>query len=389
MRWMCSSDCHLIEPADLWVERVPASMRDVAPKYELADGFLSMCSEGRVLLKVPVTMQALPDGSLPPQDVDERQKLLAEDGIWAETLIGNLAGVGVMGIHDPELAMACARVYNDWLTDTFGPYRDREVPLALIPLGDLDAARGEIERAAGLGFRGITMPIRPPEPYFLEQYDGLWDAAAEAGVPISFHSDTGRPTGPSPLSRPANATPRLQEGTKTVGAMRLGNQAFDVAAAIVGAGVLERHPGLHVVFVECGAGWMASAIPAMDFAWAPPPGVDRSKDVMTVDAEGREVTISVSQLLGGGWPHPLRPSEYMRRQVHATFQDEPAAVTLRHAIGIDQLMWGSDFPHPEGTWPRSRAIVDELFAGVDEGERDKILGGTMAKLYGLEVPASV
>jgi predicted TIM-barrel fold metal-dependent hydrolase len=86
------------------------------------------------------------------------------------------------------------------------------------------------------------------------------------------------------------------------------------------------------------------------------------------------------------WKYPLAPSEYFHRQIHATFQDEPAAIRFRDHIGIAQLMWGSDFPHPEGTWPHSQEFVAKRFAGVEAPARSAILGGTFAELYGIELP---
>jgi hypothetical protein len=92
--------------------------------------------------------------------------------------------------------------------------------------------------------------------------------------------------------------------------------------------------------------------------------------------------------LNEAWPYPLRPSDYVRRQIHCTFQDDPTALALREYTGVDCLLWGSDYPHHEATWPRTRDAVATQFSGIPEGERTAITGGTVAKLFGFQPPIS-
>lgn len=389
MRWMCSADSHLIEPADLWTSRAPEKLRRRVPRYEFKGNTILYCVEDRVVSAAAASSMALPDGTLPPNRPSERLEWLEKDGVFAEALLGNLAGITIFSIDDPELAIVSARAYNDYLAETFGPYRARELGIGLIPILDVPAAVAEIQRSVSLGLRGITLPTLAPEPYYLEKYEPIWAAASRLGLPVSFHAHTGGRPGADRINNAAEVerTPRIQDAVKTLGAMAEANQAFDVLAALLGAGVLQRFPELHVVFVETGAGWLASAIEAIDFTWRVTPGQDRAGEGITgYDAQGRAVEVPVNAFLGGGWRHPLPPSTYVRRQVHATFQDEPAAIRFRHSIGIEPLLWGSDFPHPEGTWPRSREVVEALFAEVETAEREAILGGTFAKLYGVTVP---
>jgi predicted TIM-barrel fold metal-dependent hydrolase len=142
------------------------------------------------------------------------------------------------------------------------------------------------------------------------------------------------------------------------------------------------------VIVESGAGWLAPFIEAMDFAWMPKVGA--SRDVVRpkgYDAHGEETDRLGFEFKRGGWPFPLKPSEYVRRQVHVTFMDEPAPLKFLDVTGVEPLMWGSDFPHPEGTWPHSRDVTEQLFAGVDPLAREAVLGGNLAGLYGITMPA--
>lgn len=146
-------------------------------------------------------------------------------------------------------------------------------------------------------------------------------------------------------------------------------------ASIVGSGVLATHPGLQIVCVEANAGWLASLMEAMDYGWAGMVGAERV-DLPTMSWQAR-------------WPYPLLPSDYIRRQVKVTFQDESAPLKFLPVTGTEPLMWGSDFPHPEGTWPHSREITQKLFNGTPEVVKRAILGENLAKLYGIERPPGV
>jgi predicted TIM-barrel fold metal-dependent hydrolase len=391
MAWMCSADSHVIEPGDVWTSRVPAALKERAPRYERRDDVLMTVVDGRDTVAIPVQAFALADGTtLPPDDVPGRLELLDKDGVWAEALIGNLAGTVVFGIEEPEFAMACARAYNDWLAETFVPYGDRQVGIAFIPSSvEPAAATAEIERVHAMGLRGITMPLWPTEPYFLEKFEPIWDTAAGLGLPLSFHSGTGsffkkifleENNQESFIANAGAMEPRYRDAVKTAGGMGecppQGYQAYQVTAWLVGAGILDRYSDLQIAFIECGAGWMVSALGWLDFVWQGWPTQDRT-DGLTGDFDA---------FAAGSWSYDLRPSEYVHRQIHATFQDEPAAIEYRHQIGIEQLMWGSDFPHPEGTWPRSKEFVEARFAGVEPAEREAILSTNFAKLYGVEVP---
>jgi predicted TIM-barrel fold metal-dependent hydrolase len=88
------------------------------------------------------------------------------------------------------------------------------------------------------------------------------------------------------------------------------------------------------------------------------------------------------------WPYPLMPSEYVRRQFHVSFQDDPVAVASRHITGVSTIVWGNDYPHAEGSFRGSRRLIEEQFAGVPDDEREAIVGGTLAHVLGLEAPAA-
>jgi predicted TIM-barrel fold metal-dependent hydrolase len=366
--WLCSADGHVMEPADLWTSRVPQNLRDRAPRFEYTDTHRVWWAEGKPFIQEPLDIEVRADGSpIIDLDVALRLKELDQDGIWAETLVGNMGSI-VTSIRDDKLAFECARAYNDFLAETFGPYDHREIALGVIPVNDVPEAVREIERCLAIGLKGVTLPIVPPTPYFLELYEPVWECVEANGIPLSVHANTGT----APLYNEVTAITAMlpgsdqpvsagaQDAARTTVTINMGFEAAVFVGHLVGSGVLARHPKLQVVCVETGAGWLAGTMEAMDHSWA---------------------------TFGGDAGHyDLLPSEMVRRQVHVTFQDEPAALKFREFTGIEPLLWGSDYPHAEGTWPHSREVTDRLFAGIPSTEKDAILGGTLARLYAIDVP---
>jgi len=383
-----SADNHICEPADAWQTRMSSRMRDRAPRYEREGENIVGYVDGEV--RQVINARAFGADLLPEDayDVEARLQVLAQDGLWGEALLGNLGGVVVMSIEEPEFALACAKAYNDYLAESFGPYRDRIVGHAYIPTTiDPRLAVAEIERCHEMGLRSIIVPLWPAEPYYLRKFDPIWEAAAALHMPVTMHAHTGRwfrklIWNDLPEPQVVNASgvddDRDRIALVTAGGgismPQQGYQALQVAGWFIGSGAFETNPDLHLVFLECGSAWLASAGQWYDEIWTPVPGADR-------------IDPALAAISGVGWPYENRPSDYLRRQVHTTFQDETAAVANRHKIGLDSLMWGADVPHPEGTWPRSQEITGELFRGVPEAEVDAITGGNFAKLFGLTVPA--
>ena len=399
MTWMNSADCHLLEPGDLWTTRLPKNLRDRAPRYDYTDTHRIWSVEGKPYMKEPLATEAHEDGTpiavpVTADDVPMRLKELDADGVWAETIFGN-TGIGCLGYEDPVFAMACARAYNDYAAETFGAYADREIVVAPIPLRDIPAALAEIERVASLGLKGIGLPQTPPTPYFLDDYAPIWAAAEAHNLPISFHVGTGGNPFASAgglLEGLGNPSPRAQRSMTSFGSVILTLAPQQLLAAMVGGGILADHPGLQVLIVESGAGWLAPFMEAMDFAWVPKVGASRDTEkAMGITPDGDLVARLGFEMKKGGWPYDLAPSEYVKRQVHVTFMDEPAPLRFLDVSGVEPILWGSDYPHPEGTWPHSRAVTDDVFArcGVDGAAKEAILGGTLASIYGIEMPAAV
>jgi hypothetical protein len=160
---------------------------------------------------------------------------------------------------------------------------------------------------------------------------------------------------------------------------------------LVGSGVPERHPNLHFGLIEFNAHWLASLMGAMEKAWVTGTGQDADWWLgYWDDARPAHDQPQMARMfdLNQKWPYPLRPSEYIRRQFHVSFQDDPVAVACRHITGLSTIVWGSDYPHAEGTFRGSRELIARQFADVPAGERAAMLGGTLAGILGFEAPVA-
>jgi hypothetical protein len=155
---------------------------------------------------------------------------------------------------------------------------------------------------------------------------------------------------------------------------------------LIGGGVPERHPELHFSLIEFNANWLASLVGAMDKAWTTGIGQDADWWLGSWDDERpADDQPHMAQLfkLNDKWPYPLMPSEYVARQFHVSFQDDPVAVACRHITGISSIVWGNDYPHAEGTFRGSQELIDRLFDGVPADEKAAMVGGTLADVLGL------
>jgi predicted TIM-barrel fold metal-dependent hydrolase len=276
--------------------------------------------------------------------------------------------------------------------------------MPLIPLVDIDDALGEIERVVQLGFRGLSIPMSVPDPYpyFSRRYDQIWAAAQGHGLTLFAHIGTGiRRSGIDPVltKYPARTSAKSDPGhpehmeavidQRTRSGLVEGHVSFtadgaqDAIVALVSGGALERFPRLHFIMVEVGARWLQNVMDAMDDNWYMGPGVVMwNRRQFGPDGPYKMHDTDEYALQ---WPYPLAPSEYVRRQIHVTFMDDWRALRNRSVTGIEPLIWGNDYPHPEGCWPCSQeAIAAQVErAGLTEEERTAIFGGTLAGLLGL------
>jgi predicted TIM-barrel fold metal-dependent hydrolase len=320
------------------------------------------------------------DGEDGPRNWDSARRVrdLQDDGVVAEVMYPNTvppffnrsslasAQAAATGASEEELRWAGLQAHNRWLADFCGAARGRRAGIFQIMLQDIDAAVAEVRWAVDAGLTGgVLLPGAPPGSgvpplYYHDYYDKLWATCAELGVPVNCHSGGAAPrTG----ERPEDDIFFLQE-------MKWWDKRM-LRHLILG-GVLERHPELTIVVTEAGVGWIPEELAEMD-AFA---------DSMR-QSGGGSVTHHSAQSFGG---LTLRPSEYWRRQCYAgaSFM-HPAEAHIRRAIGIGNIMWGSDYPHIEASFPYSRAAIKFCFEGVPADEAAAMLGGNAARVYGLSL----
>lgn len=354
---LISADCHVTEPFDLWSRELPPSMRERGPRFEVREGRPCFAVEEHVAFRLPPRPEGVPariDGeglaSYPGDDRATRLAALERDGVWGEVLYPQVGFFCTFTIRDPALQTAVCRVYDDWIADVFAGH-ERFAPIALLPALDVGASVAELERAAGLGLRGGLLPSHADfRPYNDPTWEPLWEAAAGLGLPLHFHAGTGRD------QRPARGP-----GAAVVNYVVTVSAPIETASYLCASGVLERHPELRVGLVECGAGWLAWTLEAMDDA-------TREHDA---------------------WVRPRLaelPSFYFRRQGFVTFQRDPVGLANAERTGARCLLWGSDHPHPEGTFPHSRSVLEEQLRNVPPEVARRVVWDNAVELYGFAPP---
>jgi predicted TIM-barrel fold metal-dependent hydrolase len=293
-----------------------------------------------------------------PGGWDPAQRLpdMELDGVQAEVLYTTL-GFRLFWLKDAGLQQACFRVYNDWLAAYCSYAPKRLKGLALISLYDPKEGAQELQRCAGLGLKGAMIWCSPPadQPYSSEIYDPFWAAAQDLDMPVSLHAITGMERIPWEYG----AEKRALRSTVTPHEIE---KSFSI---FILSGVLERFPRLKIVSAENNCGWLPYYLQRMDRGFA---------------RFGPSGTVTP-------WPTKLtlKPSEYFRRQMYCTFIDDSFGVASRHWIGVDNIMWSSDYPHTASTWPHSRDIIARDFKDVSEVEKRKIVRENAAQLYGFDL----
>jgi len=372
---LISSDSHVLEPSDLWTKGLPADMRSRAPRVfynEQRGVWMFGCEE---VTPQPITfsfvagvdLDNLPEmhkagyAAARPGGWDPKARLedMTTDGVSAEVLYPSL-GLGLYWIKDPAFQEACFRAYNDWLIEYCSAMPDRLVGLAMISMWNIDNAVAELRRCKDAGLCGAMIWERPPESHSFQNpnNDPFWAAAAEMDMPVALHilTDHGitqwrvetNPTGPARYK----ATVMMQ---------------FEIELAlfdIIFSGVLERHPNLKVISVENEYNWLASLLVRMD------KGYERFR---------RDMPLSLT----------MRPSDYVHRQIKITFFNDAIGPMTAPYVGTDLLMWSSDYPHQNSTWPHSREVIARDLGDFSQEDREKMLWKNVVELHKLRIPEPV
>jgi predicted TIM-barrel fold metal-dependent hydrolase len=303
-----------------------------------------------------------------------RQKILEADGIVGEIIFPNSAPPffpsGVLSVSIPqtlpeyERRMAGLRAHNTWLAEFCDQLPGRRIGVAQVFLNNIDDTLAEVQRIVGLGLKAILLPPDTPGglvPLYPPRLEPLWELCADLGVIVHKHGNfAGDPN-----------TPEFGDGAGIIGSIEGMTWNRRGLAHLVMAGVFERYPSLKFVYTEVLAGWVPEYLALCDahYLAAKQPG-------------------SAGEFFGGPAVKHLSklPSEYFKTNVWigASFMS-PAEVAIRHEIGIDRIMWGSDLPHTEGTYPFTSQALRAVFHDVPLPETKQMLSENAAGVYGFDL----
>ena len=365
-----SSDNHIFEPPDLWLDRIEPKFKDRAPRIvREGDEDWWHCDGKRVqgtgigfggaqpgrrfedvatLTVADVFENVRPGGYIP----EEQIKDMDIDGIDVSILYPT-AGLQLFKEPDSELLTAIFSTYNDWLAEFCRTSPKRLKGIAMINLDDVQVGVRELERCKKLGFIGAMITSYPPEGrrYNQPEYEPVWAAAQDLDMPLSLHLATNRlGCGEADWTRPDDLRPAMITNVDHHVRMSLADMIY--------SGVFEEYPKLQVGAVEFALSWAPHFIDRMDYDYT-----------------------QRSQELTHRFMDNMLPSDFFHRNVFVGFQDDALGLRLRDIIGVDNMMWGSDYPHQESTFPKSREIIDEVLADCTEEEKAKIVGGNAARVY--------
>ncbi len=367
-----SADSHVFEPVNLWETRMDHKFRDHGPRfvadYQGKPGTWFVCDG-----ITPRAIASIAAAGIPKEDLVrfkdvhhrdlraggydpvERLKDQDVDGVSGEVLYATYA-MQLYAIQDAALQEAAFHTYNEWLVEMCAQAPGRLVGLALISVYNVEHAVRALQLWTKRGLRGAMIAAVPPEgtEYSDAMYDPFWAAAAEIGAPISIHTLTSNRKGNYRFEREVRGAARYPENPMEV--------MLTLGEMLTGP-LFDRHPRLKLVLAEADTGWLPWLLERVNR------GHERYAKQNGIHTE-------------------LKPSEYFTRNVMAAFIQDRVGVYTREFTGADNLMWSSDYPHTDTTWPRSRESIERDFAGVSAVDRTKMTCTNAARLYGFKLNGS-
>lgn len=368
-----SGDGH-VETPPFWNKYVPEKWADRAPRLvNLEDGGEGWLIEGMPMMKNGQNITGRgpirfdfgsyykPDGT--PNDgagpAQQRLREQDEDNIDAEVLFPPVfASRFLEGIKEPAVYRAMIRAYNTWLAQDYCAVApDRLIGNSVTPISDIDHAVAEVEFAHSVGLKSVAFYMFPNGTGFSQpEDDKFWAKCLELGMAISPHFGFGE------VRAPLQAAGTGTAGQPYASALcqRAGSHApVYCMAQLMAAGVLDRFPDIKFYFAEANASWLPSTMFFMD--------------------DNHEIFSSAF----GGRKMQLTPSEYVAKHFHFSIIRDPVAVDLIDKLPLDNIMWGTDFPHSVGSFPKSKAFLDKTFAGKDALRKKIVLDNPIA-YFGLD-----
>jgi len=362
-------------PADFWTRRMPRALAERAPHVEERDGEALWVCDGKVWGGWRGKLKG--DGKAPPlgptvtaldrggeSDHSQRRPAVPElrladmdrDGVWAHVIYGPIFSIVA---DDPALRDECHRVYNDSLGELCAAAPDRLFGVPMLPPFP-EPAIAELQRLAKAGgWRQANLQIAEVRPRLHDAaWEPFWKLLEETGIILSFHvAVIGLPKDDPAFGKPQSAFALAKLFT---------GQFLDPFIDLFAWGILERYPRMRIVMAEAGLGWLPWLVQELDHRFEL---MYRAKDYWD---------------RRGGIHLKSKPSELFKRQIYASFQDDPVAMSLLQIMGEDNVLWASDYPHPDSTWPYSGAAIEAQMADLPAAMKKKLLHDNAAKLYGLE-----
>ncbi len=370
-----SVDDHVVEPPHLFETYLPEKLREKGPRLiETPEGHQVWQFEGQVYTQVgmnavagrrketvklePFRFEQMRPGCY---DVDARVHDMDLGGIWAQlnfpSQITGFCGRVFAAAKDREVGLACVRAWNDWLFEEwYKPHPDRIIPCGITYLSDPEWAAAEIRRNAERGFVSVTFPERPhavglPNLWQRDHWDPIIQACVDTDTVISLH------VGSSGLYEFPPGSPFLQLGATLFGQLSLG-----ACAEWLWSEYAVKHPTLKIAMSEGGIGWVAMLLDRLDNI------IDRSG-------------------YGLGWDD--RPADVLKRNFWFCTIDDPSTIDTRHRIGVENILFETDYPHGDSTWPDSQKVIEEAWGHVPANEIRMMCSENAAKLYRHPLPEVV
>jgi predicted TIM-barrel fold metal-dependent hydrolase len=376
------ADTHLIETADLWTSRAPASLQDRVPRVEEVDGKPTWIMEGNVLSTAFVGGVIRSDGAKIPTDIAYSQwgfedvhaggydlaarlALMDAAGVSAQIAFPNNLGLGGQSVakasSDQSLLNACVEIYNDFGAEVQERSGNRILPMAIMPAWSVEACVREARRAHAMGMRGVNITADPSDqgaPDLAEPvWDPLWTTCTELQLPVHFHIGNSDTSMSFYDMYSWGSHPQSLKWAISGMMLFIGNARSIVN--IIASGMLERHPELQIVSVESGVGWIPFVMEALHYEIAENSPADLAKLSLT-------------------------PLEYFQRQIYATTWFERADIAyVVQRLGEDRIMFETDYPHPTCLYPEPLKNAAENLQDVSPTAREKILSGNATRLYRL------
>jgi predicted TIM-barrel fold metal-dependent hydrolase len=384
-----SADAHILEPTDIWETWLPRKYADKAPKLvkdvDQGDAWLFagapepdpiglVSTPGMAWDNFRWTGVTYEEARAGCYDGDERLKDMDLDGVDAEVLFAPQRTIGhFLGDEDDDFVLAGVDAYNNFLLEQFcAPDPARLVGMAQIPSVGIDVAVDYLLKVAARGFKGVVISNWPSGGDSLSDDDEpFWAAAAETGLPVCIHINLF-----SRRQRQAQRAAAKRASESGKGTLYGGKEAKANAKAVAGlggvfasvpgtigqlifTGVFERHPKLHIAMIETGVGWIPHFLEQID------------------DRYWRNRS-------WGNIPIKEAPSSYWFRNMSATFITDRNGIENRYGVGVDNMMWSTDYPHHGNDWPYSRKTIADTMGHIAADERAKIVSGNARRIFGLD-----